>query len=104
MPKPQGLEPPCDTDYGVLTEEECGEYPAEFVSTLQCDTIDDTYLGTVGKISDTRCPGEDRLLQCELLGGVANTNILEDSRAGLLKDAFLKSYVTEKVGIFSRFS
>ena len=95
--RPMELEPPCDTDTTVLEESECSGFPAEAVTYFTCESVENTYIGTVGKISDTRCPGEDRLLQCELENGAATSNINEGDRFKVLNSAFLKSYIDENV-------
>ena len=48
------------------------------------------------KISDARCPGEDRILQCELDGGAAISNI-ETNKFNLLDLAFLPAWKNENV-------
>ena len=54
----------------------------------------------VGKISDRRCQGEDRILQCELDGGAATSNI-EKNRYNLLDLAFSQSWRDVNVSAYS---
>ena len=56
----------------------------------------------VGKISDRRCQGEDRILQCELDGGAATSNI-EKNRYNLLDLAFSQSWRDVNVSAYRRF-
>ena len=60
------------------------------------------HLFTVGKISDRRCQGEDRILQCELDGGAATSNI-EKNRYNLLDLAFSQSWRDVNVSAYRRF-
>ena len=98
IPRPQKLEPPCDTDTNELSESECAEFPADNVLTYHtCTDVQNTYIGTATIISDTKCPGEDRILQCELEDGKADSNIAENTRFSVLNHAFLKTYIDENV-------
>ncbi len=64
------------------------------IEYYECDNIQNTYLGTVGLVSDVRCPGEDRIKECELVNGAVTSNILEVSR---IQNAFLKAYEAQDV-------
>ena len=100
--RPLGLEPPCDTDDTQLTEEQCSEAPTEAVTSYECSNVQTTYLSTIQQVSDIKCPGEDRILQCELKDGKAGSNIDVKTRQKLLQDAFLKSFEDPNVSVFSK--
>ena len=97
--RPLGLEPPCDTDDTQLTEEQCSEAPTEAVTSYECSNVQTTYLSTIQQVSDIKCPGEDRILQCELKDGKAGSNIDVKTRQKLLQDAFLKSFEDPNVSV-----
>ena len=99
--RPLGLEPPCDTDETELSEEQCNEYPSEVLTSYECSNLQTTYLSTIQQVSDIKCPGEDRILQCELQDGKAGSNIDVKNRENLLQDAFLKSFEDPNVSICS---
>ena len=101
--RPLGLEPPCDTDDTELSEEQCNEYPSEVLTAYECSNLQTTYLSTIQQVSDIKCPGEDRILQCELQNGKAGSNIDVKNRAKLLQDAFLKSFEDPNVSMFENY-
>ena len=68
----------------------------DVLHTYQCDEMQDTYTGTTRIIPDHKCPGEDRILVCELEGYVTS-NINIQTRLDLLTIAFLKTYQNENV-------
>ena len=63
--------------------------------------MEDNFFGTLGKMSDAKCPGEDRIILCELEGGMIS-NINENTRFNLLNLAFLKTYQNENVRAVSK--
>ena len=97
--RPLGLEPPCDQDNTELTEEQCAELPTDVLTPYECTADQTTYLSTVTIVSDIKCSGEDRILQCELEGAAAGSNINPKTRLNLLRDAFLKSFEDPNVSL-----
>ena len=84
------LVPPCDLDETVLdaTAFECN--PGQPFTYFNCSTTTATYADTVAVVDDTACPGEDRLLQCELKNREVASNIVQ-YRKEIFEDAFKKS-------------
>ena len=70
--------------------------PSEGIHYEICEEMEDNFFGTLGKMSDAKCPGEDRIILCELEGGMIS-NINENTRFNLLNLAFLKTYQNENV-------
>lgn len=96
MTRPLDLTPPCDTDTATQSENDCAAFPTDVLTYFDCTANEDTYLGTVtNKISDKKCPGEDRILQCELEGAAADSNINANTRLTVIAPAFMKSFIEE---------
>jgi hypothetical protein len=90
--RPAGLELPCDQDTSTLSAESCAFLPTDILTNYQCvNGVKNTYGDTVGLVSDIKCPGEDRILQCELSGGVVASNIAPATIFSFINPAFLKS-------------
>ncbi len=63
---PEEVIPPCDTDETELSQAECTAFPSQMLTYFHCQDSSAKYTDTVDRIKDAKCPGEDRLLQCEL--------------------------------------
>ena len=101
---PPALTPPCDQDNIELSEASCtgnSTIPSEGIHYEICEEMEDNFFGTLGKMSDAKCPGEDRIILCELEGGMIS-NINENTRFNLLNLAFLKTYQNENVRAVSK--
>ena len=86
--RPQELEPPCDQDNSTAN---CsGIFDGLRLVTYYTCEAENTFNATIGLVSDMKCPGEDRIKQCELAGGIADSNIVEASKEEVIRNAFWK--------------
>ena len=84
---------PCDVENGTvdLSSLQCMSLSTQALTYYSCPTGENAdYNETLTLIPDGVCPGEDRLLQCEMEGGEVSSNILAD-RETLFKPVFLRT-------------
>ena len=91
IPIDDSLIQPCDLDEAVLDpilDAECS--PGQALTYFNCSSTLASYPETVGLVKDAACPGEDRLLQCELNNREVLSNIIEFKKE-IFENAFVKA-------------
>ena len=87
------VHPPCDVENGTadLTSLQCMGLSSQALTYYSCPSGSSAdYQETLTLITDGICPGEDRLLQCEMEGREVSSNILIE-RESLFEPMFLRT-------------
>ena len=93
------LRTPCDQDESFQTAADCAALTSVNATNYYiCPSVTSNYGNTVQLISDVSCPGEDRLLQCELNGGKVGHNI-PDATVTTYNPMFIKTAYYSRVRI-----
>lgn len=101
LPLPDLFEIPCDGDNFTLEASQCDQFPKRNVTYYSCPFSGSRYEDTILEIPDSKCPGEDRLLLCELHGRDIETNVQGDTRT-IFDPTFIKTAHNENVRRSSR--
>ncbi|XP_059082486.1 uncharacterized protein LOC131880005 [Tigriopus californicus] len=90
LPLPDLFEIPCDGDNFTLEASQCDQFPKQNVTYYSCPFSSSRYEDTILEIPDSKCPGEDRLLLCELHGRNIETNVAGNTRT-IFEPTFIKT-------------